>query len=183
MPHILSQPHGSYGISYDIYTRATEDDLPYGWHSNRSHTYRAAILHLEANGFRKHQYSDFRRDGTSLLNTFLTMITLRVMAPPSKLATTLKGVKMHFISDMTICDQTRELRLGGRYARALEGPAPAALVQSLTGQFANHVPPVMPLNPQPVPTPVALAAGGGVFERPKHTKTSQNANLANSYVQ
>ena len=29
-------PIGHYAISYDIFTRATEDDLPRGWHSHRS---------------------------------------------------------------------------------------------------------------------------------------------------
>lgn len=26
-------PPGTYGLSYDIYTRATKDDLPFGWNS------------------------------------------------------------------------------------------------------------------------------------------------------
>ena len=33
---LLEQPPGFYGISYDIYTRKTQDNLPVGWHSHRS---------------------------------------------------------------------------------------------------------------------------------------------------
>ena len=32
---LLEMPAGHYGISYDINKRATEDDLPHGWHSYR----------------------------------------------------------------------------------------------------------------------------------------------------
>ena len=35
IPLPLMNP-GHYGISYDIYTGATEHNLPYGWNSNRS---------------------------------------------------------------------------------------------------------------------------------------------------
>jgi len=34
-PTILALPFGLYGISYDISTRDTEDDLPDGWHAHR----------------------------------------------------------------------------------------------------------------------------------------------------
>jgi len=33
------EPFGAYGISYDIFTRATEDDLPAGWHAHRCKYY------------------------------------------------------------------------------------------------------------------------------------------------
>jgi hypothetical protein len=34
-PTIAGLPFGQYGISYDISSRNTEDDLPHGWHSRR----------------------------------------------------------------------------------------------------------------------------------------------------
>ena len=34
-PGLVAMPQGVYGISYDIYTRPTETDLPDGWFSHR----------------------------------------------------------------------------------------------------------------------------------------------------
>jgi hypothetical protein len=35
IPPLYHQPIGTWGIAYDIFTRATEDDLPHGWNSRR----------------------------------------------------------------------------------------------------------------------------------------------------
>jgi hypothetical protein len=40
-------PAGHYGISYDIFSRATEDNLPNGWHAHRSE-YPTMVLTLLA---------------------------------------------------------------------------------------------------------------------------------------
>lgn len=35
VPPLTNQPTGTYGVSYDIYTRPTEDPVPQGWQAPR----------------------------------------------------------------------------------------------------------------------------------------------------
>jgi hypothetical protein len=42
--NILLLPHGVYGISYDIFIRKSEDDLPNGWHSPRGELVHAPFI-------------------------------------------------------------------------------------------------------------------------------------------
>ncbi|KAH9929904.1 uncharacterized protein BXZ73DRAFT_20704, partial [Epithele typhae] len=80
-----------YGISYDIFTRATEDELPDGWNSPRAHTYRRLIKYLLESGYTRHQYSDYRNENTDATETFLVMFNMRNALARNKLATTVKG--------------------------------------------------------------------------------------------
>ncbi|KAN0088155.1 hypothetical protein V8E55_005212 [Tylopilus felleus] len=41
---LLALPNGDYGISYDISTRDTERNLPYGWNAQRVETYYSMIM-------------------------------------------------------------------------------------------------------------------------------------------
>jgi hypothetical protein len=68
------------------------------------------------------------------------MIGLANIAPPAKLATTLRGLKMHFIDDMDVCDATEDVKLGGFHSQQLGGPAPRALVTRLQAQFEAQFP-------------------------------------------
>ncbi|KAI1791673.1 hypothetical protein LXA43DRAFT_888760 [Ganoderma leucocontextum] len=145
-PALMAQPAGIYGISYDIFTRPTEDPVPNGWESHRSKTYRELIRRLRADGFFHHQYSDHRHMNTTAWDAYVTMVNLVVIRPPNKLSTTVKGLKLHHISDMNLMDVTNEVMLGGNAAERLVGPAPRVLVHRLVGagHHLTHV-------PQPVP--------------------------------
>jgi hypothetical protein len=59
------------------------------------------------------------------------MVHLRAIHPSSKLATTPKGMKMHYIPDIHALDRTEDLQLGGFFSPGLEGPAPSELIESL----------------------------------------------------
>lgn len=80
--------------------------------------YRQIIHCLISMGYIHHQYSDYSCDTTTALLTLTVMLGLRWIRPPVKLATTLKGVKMHFISDNSIWNMTEGMQLGGRWFRA-----------------------------------------------------------------
>ncbi|PIL24475.1 hypothetical protein GSI_14229 [Ganoderma sinense ZZ0214-1] len=111
MPLLNMQPVGIYGISYDIYTRPTEDPVPQGWQSHRSYTYRQLIDLLRADGFVHHQYSDYRHPNITAWEAYNAMVNLVYMEPFSKLATTVKGMKLHYISDLNLLDATNEVRV------------------------------------------------------------------------
>ncbi|KAM5538026.1 hypothetical protein V8D89_008223 [Ganoderma adspersum] len=140
------QPVGIYGISYDVFTRPTEDPVPYGWESHRSQTYRELIARLREDGFLHHQYSDHRNLNVAAWDAYQTMVNLTYIDPPSKLATTVKGIKMHYISDMNLMDASNQVMLGGNASQRLQGPTPRALVHQLVGvghhltQVPQHVP-------------------------------------------
>ena len=39
-------PEGAYGISYDVYTGKTEDDLPGGWNARRGESIHAYVYYF-----------------------------------------------------------------------------------------------------------------------------------------
>ncbi|KAI5984063.1 hypothetical protein EDD15DRAFT_2171789 [Pisolithus albus] len=118
---------GTYGLSYDVSTRATEDDLPHGWNSRRAETYKQLALCLERGHFARLQKSDWICEDTDAITTYYTMLMLRTIPPPGKFQSTVKGLKMHKI-ESPCYDISQEIVLGGRYAAALEGPTPSTLV-------------------------------------------------------
>ncbi|KIO10573.1 hypothetical protein M404DRAFT_129331 [Pisolithus tinctorius Marx 270] len=134
----LDQPPGSYGISYDIYTQKTEDNLPAGWNSYRGATYNELAYVLQ-----QIQYSDWVCLHTDAIDTYWAMLSLLWIQPPGKLQSTIKGLKMHHISDWTF-DVTHQVQLGGYYSPHLQGPTPAGLVPA-------NVPSFLPLGFQPLP--------------------------------
>jgi hypothetical protein len=144
-------------------------------HLSVDKTYKRLLRRLcEQAGFRHHQYSDYYREDVTAIQAFWVMVRLRRIAPRSKLATTLKGLKMHHIPDWNICDQTREVQLGGFYSRVLQGPAPARLVDNLNNaRLAEGLPAV----------PVAGIIQPPPFVRPVDTQGSDEANDPNNWVQ
>jgi hypothetical protein len=124
-------------------------------------TYRALIRSLTLVGFIHHQYSVRRKDNATALGTYYAMTNLRFALPYSKLATTVKGMKMHYMSHLFVMDQTVELSLGGFFEPGLHinGPTPRNLVMNAGIQL--------------VPPPVQMPAGG--FILPQNTRLSQNA--------
>jgi len=155
---VIFLPIGSWGISYDIGTRETERDLPDGWNARRSATYRALIQVLNANGFNRHQYSDYRADGIPGHLVWAVMFNLRGIRPPMKLESTVLGLKMQFYQNRHILDVTNMVRIGGAGAPVLRHPTPANLVPAgMLGRFGNPIP---PLN----------------IQRPAFTRNSNNAN-------
>ena len=79
-------------------------------------------------GFVRHQYSDYTRDSMTAAGTWLVMVNLRMIEPPGKLQSTMKSLKMHFITDIASYDVTNRLRLGGLYSLGLPGPVPLNIV-------------------------------------------------------
>ncbi|KAI6009811.1 hypothetical protein BKA83DRAFT_105686 [Pisolithus microcarpus] len=124
---LVGMPSGTYGLSYDVSTPATEDDLPRGWNSRRAETYRQIALYLERGHFTCLQKSDWIRENTDAFTTYYTMLMLRTIPPSGKLQSTVRGLKMHKI-ESHYYDISQDIRLGGRYATTLEGPTPSALV-------------------------------------------------------
>lgn len=55
IPHQLYErlldmdPDGAYGISYDVYTRKTQDDLPGGWNARRGESAYCAYVYYRYN--------------------------------------------------------------------------------------------------------------------------------------
>ncbi|EJF66302.1 hypothetical protein BD309DRAFT_1078627 [Dichomitus squalens] len=139
------QPFGTYGISYDIYTRPTEDPVPGGWESPRVKTYRELIKRLRAAGFGHHQYSDHCHTEVAALEAYQVMIDLTHIRPNNKLSTTVKGLKLHYIHDMNLMDVSNEVKLGGHLAQRLVGPAPRNLVHRLVGNGHNLSAPLQPV--------------------------------------
>ncbi|KIK56762.1 hypothetical protein GYMLUDRAFT_61804 [Collybiopsis luxurians FD-317 M1] len=150
---------GIYHISYDFLQRATEDDPPAGWGAYRANTYRAVIRHLNAAGFARNQYSDYSNPNAGPLHTYWTMVSLRFALPPTKMATTLKKIKISLVLDEPTWDQTDHLQLGGHFSDMLEGPTPQILAFSA----------ILAIPPQPY-------LPGQPFNRPRHTRPSPAAN-------
>ncbi|TCD64271.1 hypothetical protein EIP91_004310 [Steccherinum ochraceum] len=146
LPLLTIQPQGIWGISYDVFTRPTEDDVPHGWQARRSETYRKLLKKLKEDGYHHHQYSDHCKMNIPAIEAFQDMIELALITPDSKLATTIKGMKMHYIDDLALLDVSQEVMLGGNVSTHLTGPAPRELVHRLVGAGQN-------LNPPPVPVP------------------------------
>ncbi|KAN0091390.1 hypothetical protein V8E55_004956 [Tylopilus felleus] len=150
---LLALPNGDYGISYDISTRDTERNLPYGWNAQRAQTYRHLAVFLERGRFARLQKSDWVRTETSTVETYYSMIMLRNIPPPGKLQSTVQGLKMHRIDDW-VYDISEGVRIGGALATHLAGPTPRGLVP-------DNVPCVQPPANFPLP--------------PRHTSDSNAA--------
>ena len=174
-PQILALPVGSWGISYDIGTNATQRDLPDGWNAPRCEqhlefiylwhltidlaaTYPELIQELAGNGFVRHQYSDYRAEGVDGHHVWSVMWSLRNIRPPMKLESTVLGLKMQFYHHLNILDISNDVCIGGVGAPILRAPTPAGLVPAgVPGRFG---PPVPPAN----------------IHRPTFTRQSHNAN-------
>jgi hypothetical protein len=165
MPLPLMHP-GHYGISYDIYTRATEDDLPHGWHSHRINTYRQLIRILNVAGFHHMQYSDYSRPNVHPAFAWLVMLSLCAISPPGKLESTVRGMKMHQIND-DVCIVTQDVQLGGVHAQALRGPTPRQLVTDAAAALMHPAPEVLAVAPP----------------MPQYTRPSQASVIAANWMQ
>ena len=151
-------PDGAYGISYDISTRQTEDDLPDGWNSYRGEfrnfasyrglncfmitaaTYRQLAKELRSRDYDQLQYSDWINEETTAGEAYMTMVSLMSINPPGKLQSMLKGVKIHYLAHPRGLDGTDAIRLGGAYSLNLVGPTPARLVPENVVAVAPQVP-------------------------------------------
>ncbi|KAI0259053.1 hypothetical protein BC834DRAFT_834230 [Gloeopeniophorella convolvens] len=177
LPRLAVQPVGTYGISYDIFTRVTEDPVPNGWDAPRSATYRAIISSLRDRGFTRHQYSDYRRPNTSAVQAWLAMLGLRFIEPLGKFASTLKGIKSHYIDDMMVMDQTYAIVFGGPMSRALLGPTPRNIV--VRAQEQNGA--AAPLFDLDVHAP-QVGAGQRWRIPPIHTRVTPASQNPNNYL-
>ncbi|KAI0329525.1 hypothetical protein GY45DRAFT_1415757, partial [Cubamyces sp. BRFM 1775] len=117
-------------------------------------TYQELIGNLTEFGFHQHQYSDYCCPNTAAEYAFVTALWLSSICLPSKLSTTVRGLKIHYISDLNLLDITCHVKLGGNVARKLAGPAPRQLAQRLefqaiqAGQNLSAPPqPVLPGHP------------------------------------
>jgi hypothetical protein len=132
---ILDLPIGTYGISYDIGTRDTKDDLPNGWHCPRGESNSILYFQLII-FFSKYiqkdpgcttqgtlclapvmvQYSDYRRPDSHLAEVWTVMVGLGQLPPLGKIQSTLRRLKMHHIHNLDVMDKvmdvTNQLRLG-----------------------------------------------------------------------
>lgn len=189
LPTITNMPDGRYGISYDVFTNPTQHLPPNGWGAPRgqhdalfvrqvtdrdaARTYARLINFLTAAGFIHHQYSDRVHERCSAMYAYMTMVRLRRMQPYSKLATTLKAIKMHYIPVWNICEHAEQLQLGGFYAPGLEGPAPRALTIRLDQNLQAVGHPGIPWGMIQVPPP---------FVRPQDTSNTPQANNVQNWV-
>jgi len=152
-------PDGAYGISYDINTRKTEDDLPHGWNLYRgefrnfykSHlhlscfmitaaTYRELAKELQSRDYDQLQYSDWINEDTTAADAYITMVSLMSINPPGKLQSTLKGIKVHYLAHPRGLDGSDAMLLSGAYSPHLRGPTPAHLVPGNIIAVAPQVP-------------------------------------------
>ncbi|KIJ65840.1 hypothetical protein HYDPIDRAFT_39021 [Hydnomerulius pinastri MD-312] len=127
-PNMLGFPRGMWGISYDISTRRTEDNLPYGWDAPRASTYAELKSILQRNRFVRLQYSDWRCEKITAVEAFAVMVSLRHIRPVGKFESTVIGLKMHYIRDFAILNVTEKIQYGGEFSRRLRGLTPAGLV-------------------------------------------------------
>ena len=94
---LLNMLEGTYGISYDIFTWKTEDDLPDRWNTYQGEpctgkpslqvlvslkytttaaTYTELAKLLRENGFERLQYSDWVCDPTDTIDAYWTALSL-----------------------------------------------------------------------------------------------------------
>ncbi|KAI6117279.1 hypothetical protein EDD16DRAFT_1707826 [Pisolithus croceorrhizus] len=92
---LINMQSGTYGLSYDVSTPATENDLPHGWNSRRVETYRQIALCLECGHFACLQKSDWVHKNINTITTYYMMLILWTILPPGKLQSMVKGLKMH----------------------------------------------------------------------------------------
>ena len=173
---------GRYGISYDIFTRNTEDDLPNGWNSYRCQYVITTLLinmahisisqqiptiqRLNRAGFIHEQLSDYVNPLAAPALVWTTMVSLCFIDPPGKLESTVRGLKMHLIED-DVCIVTHDIRLGGVYSLSLRGPTPRNLLTPATAAAM-------------VPAPAIPAV---VPALPRYTRNSVAATIAANWVQ
>ncbi|KAJ7246550.1 hypothetical protein B0H12DRAFT_1053750 [Mycena haematopus] len=158
---LLLYPVTAYGISYDIFTRRTEDDTPNGWNARRNRTYSHIHQHLLASNFIRNQYSDFVNPLINVAAAYHTMWALENIPPPNKLSTTIKGLKLSRYDHLALLDITALIQLGGT-VNSLRGPVPANLVPA----GAVLVPPAVPIPPGvPFALPVDTRPGVGASNR------------------
>ncbi|KAF9060768.1 hypothetical protein BDP27DRAFT_1162551, partial [Rhodocollybia butyracea] len=155
-------PLGMQHISYDFYTSVTQEQPPNGWGAHRAATYRVIVKLLKTAGFVFNQYSDYKMLTTGLY-AYNVMVILRFVLPPSKMATTLKGIRLtQFNLAAPQFDPTVHLQLGGFFSPVLMGPTPRNLAMNIN------------LLIPPVPVPAAI------FVKPKGTTATPAAlNPAN----
>ncbi|KAI9571803.1 hypothetical protein HD554DRAFT_2002252, partial [Boletus coccyginus] len=117
---LANMPAGIYGLSYDIFTGATEDDLPNGWNSHRMATHREVAKILQSHGFERLQDSghDWFCEPADAVDVFWSILSLTGVRPPGKFQSTVKELKAHYIHDLAL-DITPQIRLGGEYSPAL----------------------------------------------------------------
>ncbi|KAJ7184120.1 hypothetical protein C8R46DRAFT_1208356 [Mycena filopes] len=156
----IAYPITAYSVSYDIFTRANEQDSPGGWNSYRSNIYRRLKNALTAAGFVRNQYSDWVHPNISGFNAWMFMLSLEgLIPPPHKLSSTVRGLRMARMDHFGLMDVTQDLQIGGAASTTLWGPVPAGLVPVPAALF----PPAAPI-PAGVPfaRPVDSHAGPGV---------------------
>ncbi|TFL03141.1 hypothetical protein BDV98DRAFT_565458 [Pterulicium gracile] len=169
---------GPYGIAYDVFTNPIKLLPGLGWGAFTGTIYSDRIIpHLNNRGFFENQYSDRLNPHTTPQHAYLAMVELRALTPLSKIATTLKALKMYYLPNENIMDQTEELKLGGYFSRGLEGIAPAQLANSLRHVY-NYTHPVQ----QHLPPFVTVPGPPALFIRPVHTRNTPAANNHANWV-
>ncbi|KAI0057552.1 hypothetical protein BV25DRAFT_1775473, partial [Artomyces pyxidatus] len=119
------QPQGIWGLSYDLFTRRIEDNLPNGWGSRRSGVYRRMAAVLTQDQFHRVQYSVWERDAATASVAYDTMLRLRELDPSGIFPTIVKGLTMFSVPNRVIMDVTDEIQLGGVFSPELTGITPA----------------------------------------------------------
>ncbi|KAJ7226468.1 hypothetical protein B0H12DRAFT_997315, partial [Mycena haematopus] len=150
-------PVTSYGVSYDISTRANEDDAPNGWHSARSNIYRRIRLYLRSVGFVRDQYSDWVRHNTNIIYAWNAIWGLQGIEPPNKFSTTVRRLRINRLDNFATIEISARAQLGGGVTY-LWGPTPAGLIPG--GALLA-----------PLPAPIV-----GPFAPPKDTQPGPGAN-------
>jgi virulence-associated protein VapD len=127
VPALLANlPAPAWGISYDIRTRETEDDLPQEWNADRgqsfsiigrfdSHYTCSVNTHVRLrailNGwnFFRDQYSDYINPNTTAITTWLAMMSLESIQPPPKFSSTVRRIRMQRHDMLNIMDVSASL--------------------------------------------------------------------------
>ncbi|KAL4073616.1 hypothetical protein J3A83DRAFT_4045777, partial [Scleroderma citrinum] len=120
-------PPGAYGISYNVYTHKSQDNLPAGWNSYCAATYNEVARKLQHSGFHQLQYSNWACDSIDASEAYWMILSLLRICPPGKCQSIMKAIKIHHITNWAF-DATHNTQLGGEYSPHLEGPTPAGLV-------------------------------------------------------
>ncbi|KIM65681.1 hypothetical protein SCLCIDRAFT_1212083 [Scleroderma citrinum Foug A] len=97
---LLFLPPGTYGISYDISTSKTENNLPEGRRiTQRAVAHGEVERRLQSGGFRWIRSSYWICDDTHAVDAYWMALTLSW--PLSKPECTVNNVKIHYISNQT----------------------------------------------------------------------------------
>jgi hypothetical protein len=133
-------------------------------HRLSARTYETVIDYLKQLGFNQAEYSDYHHPFIHPITVYIFMLVgLPLVLPPSKLATTIRRLKMEDHNPWQFYDVTPLVQLGGPASPALFGPTPLNLCLGVLAQ---------PVQIPPAP-----------FALPDHTRQSHNSLNRNNWRQ